>query len=235
VVSDRAAAYLRSRRVDGAKILVARHWFDDSAFKAERSRNVRAEFALDGRFVAMFAGNLGLVQGLETLVDAAARLRDRADIVFAVVGDGSDRARLEARVRELQLTNVRFLGHQPASAMPDFYSAADALIVHLKRSEIADVSIPTKILAYLAAGRPIVCASGGAGADLMAEAGAGPIVEPGDAGGLAAAVASLSVLSGKEREQLGARGRRYFDEHFERARVIDFYERALADLAGRAD
>jgi glycosyltransferase involved in cell wall biosynthesis len=231
VVSERAAQHLRRRGVEPRKISVAPHWFDDEAFRAPARRDVRTELGLRGRFIVMFAGNLGMVQGLDTVVEAAALLGGAPEIVFVLVGDGADRPRLERMVRERNLTNVIFTGQHPSSAMPDFYRAADALLVHLKASEIAEHAIPTKVIAYLAAGRPIVCATGGAAGDLVAEANAGPVAGAGDARALADAVTSLAAQPPAVRESLGSNGRRYFEDHFERRRVIDVYESVLAELA----
>lgn len=234
VVSRAAADYLRGRGVDGGKIVVAPHWFDATPFDGGLTRDVRAEFGWGARFVVMFAGNLGMVQGLETLVEAAALLRDRQDIAFVLVGDGSDRARLEGLIAERQLRNITFAGQHPAGEMPAFFHAADALIVHLRPSDVADHAIPTKILAYMAAARPIVCGTGGAAADLLEAAGAGVTTPPGDAAAMADAVARLAAATPAERARLGANGRTYLRAHFERGAVIDQYERLLVDLgAGR--
>jgi colanic acid biosynthesis glycosyl transferase WcaI len=180
----------------------------------------------------MFAGNLGMVQGLETVVEAAALMRTRADVLFVLVGDGSDRGRLEALAAELGADNVRFAGRHPQEDMPAFMRAADTLIVHLRPSGIADHAVPTKILSYLAAGRPIVCATGGAAAELVRTAGAGVTVPPGDAEALAGAVAALAAQTPDARRQLGGNGRAYLDAHFDKAQVIDGYERILRNLAG---
>lgn len=231
VVSGATARYLEERGVDPAKIRIARHWVDEAIFDTGRStRNIRAELDLGHRFVAMFAGNLGLVQGLDTLLDAAALLRDEP-MTFVFVGDGSDRARLEARARGLGLSNVRFAGRHPATAMPDFFRAADALLVHLRPSTIAAYAVPTKMLAYLAAGRPIVCAVPGAAAELAHAAGAGPVIPPGDPQALAHALRQLAAMSTAERDTLGARGRAYLREHFNRSRVIGEYEAILRETA----
>jgi glycosyltransferase involved in cell wall biosynthesis len=233
VVSDAAARHLHQRGVDPAKIAVAPHWVDTGSFERPSSRDVRAEFRWDSRFIVMFAGNLGMVQGLETVIDAAALLRDRRDVLFVLVGDGSDRARLESMVAERQLTNVQFAGRHPADAMPDFFRAADALLVHLRPSPIADHAVPTKILSYLAAARPIVCATGGAAADLVRAANAGPIAPPGDAAALAAAIVDVASMPIDARQTLGDNGRAYLHAHFDKQTVIDGYERALAEV-GRA-
>lgn len=230
VVSEAAAHYLASRGVDPAKITVAHHWLDTAPFDAPVGRDVRAESGWDHRFVVMFAGNLGMVQGLETLVEAAALLRERSDVLFVLVGDGSDRSRLEALVAQHGLRNVRFAGRHPAQEMPAFMAAADALVVHLRPSGIADHAIPTKILAYLAAGKPIVCATGGAAEDVVRAADAGPTSTPGDAAALARSVVALADASPAERQRLGRNGRQYLDEHFNRDRIIGEYEQVLAEV-----
>ena len=231
VVSEAAKAEIARRGVDAAKISVAPHWIDTTPFSRETFRDIRAEFGWRGRFVVMFAGNLGMVQGLETVIDAAARLKERSDVLFVLVGDGSDRARLESMVSDQRLTNVAFAGRHPADQMPDFFHAADALVVHLRPSEIADHAVPTKILAYLASGRPVICATAGASADLVRAAGAGLVCPPGDPNALAAAVTQLASMSESERAALGDRGRSYLQAHFEQQTVIDGYERLLDALA----
>lgn len=230
VVSDGAARHLEARGVPARKIGVAPHWIESGAFEAGGARDVRHELGVADRFVVMFAGNLGSVQGLETIIEAAVLVTDPR-VAFVIVGDGSDRPRLEALARQRNAGNVRFVGRHPASDMPDFLRAADALIVHLRPSEIADHAIPTKVLAYFAAARPILCATGPAAADLVTAAGAGVVVPPGDPARLASAVDALASTPAAERTRMGAAGRRHLREHFDKARVIDRYEQELLALA----
>jgi glycosyltransferase involved in cell wall biosynthesis len=232
VVSQAQAAYLRERGVDPQKITVANHWVETSAFQQESGRDVRAELGWDGKFVVMFAGNLGMVQGLETVIEAAALLRHRPELLFVLVGDGSDRARLEALAERQGASNVRFVGRHPQVEMPAFMRAADALLVHLRPSGIANYAIPTKILSYLAASRPVVCATGGAASELVRAAGAGITTEPGSAAGLAGAISQIASLSPDARAKLGRNGRAYLDANFEKQTVIDGYERVLRGIAG---
>jgi glycosyltransferase involved in cell wall biosynthesis len=226
VVSRSAASYLASRGVDSGKIVIARHWVDTTPFETPPLRDVRAEFGWRQKFVVMFAGNLGMVQGLETVVDAAALLT-RDDLQFVLVGDGADRERLAQLCAQQKLTNVVFAGPHPSAEMPAFFAAADALLVHLRPSEIANHAIPTKILAYLASGRPIICATGGAAAELVNDADAGLTLPPGDAVALAAAVERLAAMAPGERQRLGENGRRYLHARFAKAEVIDSYEQIL--------
>lgn len=231
VVSRAAAGALEERGVEPAKITVASHWIETAPFDRPATRDIRRDFGLDDKFVVMFAGNLGMVQGLETVVAAAARLRDRPEIMVTLVGDGADRPRLERLIAEARLDNVRFLGSHPSDDMPTFMRAADALLVHLRPSPIADHAIPTKILSYLAAGRPILCATGGAAAELVADSGAGDVVPPGDPVALADAIARLEARDASARARMGDRGREYLRAHFEKTIVMDTYETALRDLA----
>jgi colanic acid biosynthesis glycosyl transferase WcaI len=231
VVSDAAARHLAARRVPRDKMTVAKHWVNGTTFEVPFERDVRTEFGLQGRFLVMFAGNLGLVQGLETVVAAAECLASCPEIVFVLVGDGSDRARLESLVAERRLDNLIFAGRHPAIEMPAFLTAADALIVHLRPSEIADHAVPTKILSYFAAARPIVCATSGAAAELVAEAEAGVTVPPGNPQQMAAAVLTLAGLSMEERSRLGRNGQKYLREHLAMDVVLNDYEHVLTETA----
>lgn len=234
VVSRAAAEHLRDRGVDPEKVSVALHWVDTAGFQDPSSRHVRAEFGWGNRFVLMFAGNLGMVQGLDTIIEAAALVPPTIDAHFVFVGDGADRVRLEQLVAGRGLTNVQFVGRHPASEMPAFLRAADALLVHLRPSAIAGYAIPTKILSYFAAARPILCAAGGPSAELVRDANAGLVAQPGDAAGLAAAVSRLAATSSEARAQLGKNGRQYLVTNLEKGHVIDFYEQALLELAHTA-
>jgi glycosyltransferase involved in cell wall biosynthesis len=235
VVSRAAAEHLRERGVDPAKISVAQHWVDTSLFNLGSARDVRSEFEWNDRFIVMFAGNLGLVQGLETVIDAAALVPADVKAEFVFVGDGADRARLQRLATEKRVTNVRFVGHHPASEMPAFMRAADALLVHLRPSGIADYAVPTKILSYMAAARPIICGTGGAAVELVQAANAGLAVEPGDAPGLATAVERLAGMTADDRKQMGESGHRYLTAHLDKQRVIDFYEQTLFEIAGNVE
>ncbi len=235
VVSRQAAAELERRGVDPAKVRVAPHIPDSAVTAAPTGRDLRSELHLDDRFVVMFAGNLGLVQGLETVIDAATVCRDDPRILFALVGDGADRSRLEALVQSRGLPNVLFPGRYPATAMPDVLAAADVVLLQVRDSLIADHAIPTKLLAYLANGKPIIAAMRGACAEMVRDSGGGIVVEPGSGEALAGAVRTLAALPSEERRRLGDRGRTYFEREFQTARLMDVYEDVLVDArdAGR--
>jgi len=141
-VTEGARRNLISKGVPPAKVAAMPHWFDEPAMRpdaAEARDRVRREFDWDGKFVALFAGNLGLVQGLETVVRAAEWIPPESGIRIALVGDGADKPRLLGLVDALGLLGrVQFIDRQPMERMPELFAAADGLLVHLKHSDLSD-------------------------------------------------------------------------------------------------
>lgn len=235
VVTEGARENLLAKGVPPEKVSVGRHWIDDRlivpAGEAAR-RTARAAHGWDDRFVLLFAGNLGLVQGLDTIVDTAAALPPASNALLALVGDGTDRQRLQQQVARRGLGHrVQFLDRRPMDAMPALFAGADALLVHLRRSELSRLVIPTKTLAYLAAGRPIVMAMEGAAADLVAEAEAGLVLPSEDAPRLVEAIERLRTLPEDERCAMGERARAYLSSRFAHDVVIPQYEAVLRRVA----
>ncbi|MHB0877599.1 MAG: glycosyltransferase family 4 protein [Anaerolineae bacterium] len=238
VVTEGARANLIEKGVPADKVSVMAHWVDEALFTAEHGDGrdaIRESLGWQAHFVIVFAGNIGLVQGLDTVVDAASRLTPGTPVLVSIVGDGADRERLQRRVHELGLERrVRFIDRQPLDRMPALFAAADALLVHLRKAKLSHYVIPTKTLAYLAACRPVLMAMDGAAADMVAEAGAGVIVEPENADALARAMEALASMAPVEREAMGRSGREYLVSRLSKERVIPSYERVLARFARRS-
>lgn len=165
-------------------------------------------------FNVVFAGNLGTVQSLETILDAADLLRDQPDIRFVVVGSGSRAGWLAAEVVRRRLLNVQLPGRFERDAMPGILAQADALLVTLNRGGILGQTIPSKVQSYFAAGRPVLAALDGEGASLVREAGAGLASPAEDSAALARNVLALRDLPVAERQRMGSAGRAYFNLHF---------------------
>ena len=232
VVTEGARQNLIGKGVPADHLTVMPHWvderlFDDSA--AERREDVRRQLGWQDRFVVMFAGNVGMVQGLDTAIRAATLIDPNSNALIVIVGDGSDRGRLVALAHEAGVENrVKFIEHQPMQRMPELMAAADALLVHLRRSELARYSIPTKTLAYLAAGRPIIMATEGAAAELICRARAGVAIAPENPELLARTIEDLRNLPEHVRAQFGAHGREYLHENLTKERAIAQYEELLS-------
>jgi glycosyltransferase involved in cell wall biosynthesis len=176
---------------------------------------------LDRGFPILFAGNLGKAQALDVVLEAATLLRDLPDICFVMVGDGSRHnwAKQEAETRGLD--NLVFPGRFPVEAMPALMGKAAALLVTLADTEIFRLTIPSKVQAYMAAGRPVVACLNGAGAELVREAGAGVVVPAEDGVALARAIRALHAEPAPARAAMGARGRRYYEEHFSQEKLVN--------------
>ncbi len=192
----------------------------------------RAE--LPSGFRVMFAGNLGAAQDLSTLIAAAEHLKDHSDVQWIIIGDGRMRDWLHTQVRDKGLEHcVHLLGTRAATAMPRYFALADVLLVTLKKQPIFALTVPSKLQSYLACGRPIIAALEGEGARLVREAGVGLTAPPEDAQALASAVIEMKDASPACREQMGARGREFFEKHFDRTRLIERLEGWMMDSAGR--
>lgn len=170
--------------------------------------------ALRESFSVVFAGNLGTAQSLETIVEAARLLLPYPHIRIVLVGSGSLDYWLEQQKQIHGLTNLLLAGRFEAVDMPAIFAAAEALLVSLGSDPIFGMTIPSKIQAYLAAGRPILAALNGEGARIIHEARAGLCSEAGNALALAENVLKMVAMSPRERCQLGLNGRRYFDGNF---------------------
>lgn len=237
VGTEAARENLVGKLVPCEKLTVLPNWIDETAFETNglnERESLRDEFGWNNSFVVLFAGNHGIIQGLETVIEAAKYLEnDSTKIVL--VGDGSDKPRLEKLARELQVTDkVQFIERQPMEKMPDFMSAADVLLVHLKKSEMQRYVIPSKTIAYLASGKPILMAMNGAAAELIDEAKAGIVIEPDDPRQLAKAIEILTETSGTEKADFGANGRSYLLQNLSKKQVVARYEKLLMKVVENA-
>ena len=183
-------------------------------------------------FCVVFAGNIGIAQSIETVVEAAELLRQHPALKFVLVGSGSRLEWVKERKASLGLDNLILAGRFPMEAMPQIFEHSSALLVSLRDEEIFSYTIPSKVQAYLAAGKPIIASLRGEGARVIEEAGAGKTCEPESANALVESILALMSLSPAEREQMGSAGQSYFNEHFDMDRQT---ERLVEILASRAD
>ncbi|WP_242392039.1 glycosyltransferase family 4 protein [Anaeromyxobacter oryzisoli] len=230
-------ARLEALGVPGWRFSYLPQWAED--FFGERAKGpALAAPRWASGFPIMFAGNLGRVQALETVVAAAEQVRDDPEIRWVFVGDGSQREWLETEVSRRGLQDRIFLlGRHPAEEMPAFFAKAGAMLVSLKRDDTMALTIPAKVQSYLAAGRPILGSIDGEGARVIEEAGAGLTAPAGDPAALAELARRMKSLPAAERAAMGERGRAYSARHFSRERCVDELERLLHDAlqVGAAD
>lgn len=232
--SEGNAAWLRRDGVEAAKLRVIPNWVDTETHRPETGgaqNRFRRELGLEGRFVVLFAGVMGYAQDMETIVEAAARLRDDPRVVFLLVGDGGERAGVERHLRELKLTNVRLLPFVAREDYPGLVAACDVGLVTLKKTMKTPV-VPSKLPTYMASARPVIVSvnpESGAGA-LVRAADCGLLVPPGDPEAMAAALRQLAGDSARAAA-LGANGRRYAAAHLSRSACVHQIERLLVDYS----
>lgn len=189
----------------------------------------------DGKFVLMFAGNIGESQDFDTLLSAASILREKKELAWVIVGSGRDEPRVRQKVEQLGLTDAFvFAGRHPADDMPSFFHHADAMIVSLDDNEVFDLTVPYKIQGYMACGKPILASLNGEGARKISESGAGLVAPASSPEKLAATITSMMELSESERQKMGRLGQEYFLREWSQSVVYGRLEKALKDVAGKA-
>lgn len=211
----------------GDKIVYAPNWAE--ALYIEPVCNVDKYCALmpDG-FKIMFAGNIGKAQDFDAIINAALLTKGNPYVKWVIVGDGRARAEAEMKVDELGLNEtVTFLGRYPAVEMPDFFVHADVLLVSLKRENIFAMTIPSKLQTYMAFGKPVVSMLDGIGNDVIQEADCGLTASAGDYKALAVNVVELSQTDKTVLEEMARNAKRYYQNHFAKANVVDVLTRHL--------
>lgn len=183
-------------------------------------------------FNVVFAGNLGTVQALGTVLDAAELLLPHAGVRIVLLGSGSRSEWLQQEVTRRGLSNVQLPGRYAPEAMPGILAQASALLVSLTRSPIMSQTVPSKVQAYLAAGKPIIASLDGEGARVIEESGAGVSCSAEDVAALAAAVLRLRALPADALQRMGEAGQIYYKQHFDPAvlatKLVQHFSQVLA-------
>ncbi len=226
---------LQSRRLPPERVAVIPDWIDECEFRPLPRNNAwRREMGLDrDTFVALFAGNMGLVSGAAVLVETAERLRDRAGILLLCVGDGPLKENMVRRAKLSGLSNIRFEPVQDRRRVPEMHAAADVCLLTM-RKDSSNSSVPSKLITYMAAGRPVLCAApaGNDVARIVAGAKAGMIVPPGEADALAAAILDLRA-NPRLRADMGANARSYFERELAFRRRYEQFIEILTEVVAR--
>jgi colanic acid biosynthesis glycosyl transferase WcaI len=214
------------------RTMIISWWADTAAIVPGPKQNAfSVANELVDKFVVMHSGNIGLSQSLESLVDAAARLRDLPDLVLVFQGDGVKKSDLEAQVQRLGLTNVRFLPFQPKPTLGLSFAAADVFLISLQQG-LAGYIVPSKLFGILAAGRPYVAAVEDACevAAITRSHECGLLAVPGDAASVAEAIRVLYRDSAR-RTRYGANAREAglsFDRKLQVRKYMDLFRRLIA-------
>ena len=211
-----------SRGVEQRRIEYFPNWYEPEYRIVQRSCRPAISRLLPSGFRVMFAGNIGVAQNFECILNAAEKLRNHVDIHWIVLGEGRKLQWVKEEVLRRDLTtNFHTLGRYEAAEMPDFFSQADAMLVTLRRDPMFAITVPGKIQSYMACAKPVIAALDGEGVMLIEEAEAGLTSPAEDSDALAANVLRMYGMPKEDREAMGRRGRQYCEMHFDRDILID--------------
>lgn len=234
-ISEGFKTKLVERGVPADKVAVLHNWAEEgrlrfSSASPEEAKRLRSELGLGERFTVMFAGNMGLAQALDPVLDAAKRL---PEVQFAMVGSGVERDRLVARAEAEGIANIVFVPRQPMERMGAILPLADALLIHLQDDPLFSITIPGKTQAYLSAGIPTIVAVRGDAAELVQASGGGVSAIPEDVGSIVDAIEAIRSMSSEERSEMGARGRSFYERELSMAAGVPVVDGLLRSLPRR--
>ncbi|MCL6419726.1 glycosyltransferase family 4 protein [Aestuariirhabdus haliotis] len=221
LVQSRAFIDPVSHYADRNKIIYYPNSIDATKENSENPIPDELARELEGHFCIVFAGNLGTAQSLDTVVQAADHLKNDPLLRIVLVGSGSQFDWLKRKKLDLRLDNLILAGRFSMDQMPQIFERSSALLVSLKNDEIFSYTIPSKVQAYLAAGRPIIAALEGEGARVVNDSGAGLTCEPENVTALVSTIRKMSELPQQKRNAMGLAGRAYFDENFDMATQVE--------------
>ncbi len=215
-------------RVPEEKISVVENGVDANLFSSlPPNLALQRDLGLEDKFVVSYIGTMGNAHGLETLLEAASLLRERApNVVFLLVGEGAEKAHLISTARARSLTNLRFVDQQPREAIPAYISASDACLVLLKGSPLFKTVLPTKMLEFMSCARPVILGVDGHAREILEQANAGVFIHPENPADLADAILRLAANPAL-CESMGSNGRQHVLQHFSRRQTAQTYLKIL--------
>lgn len=176
----------------------------------------------------VFAGNIGDMQSVETIVRTANELRDCSNIIFHIVGDGSKLDECKKLAQGFGLTNVVFYGRLPIHDMPKFYGMADAMLITLKNNKTLSYTLPGKVQSYMIARKPIIGSVNGETRHVIEQSGCGLCCAAEDYKGLADLI--LKFCNSDKKVQMAANAQKFYFENYSKERFMTLLEDTLINL-----
>ncbi len=200
-------------KVPESKIEVIYNWSADINIPTTDIQITRDRLNFKNKFIVLFAGNMGLLQGLESVLEAALLLKDEKAIEIVFIGGGVEVENLKEYKKKNKISNVRFLPRVKASEVGEILQASDVLLLHLIKDPLFEITIPSKIQAYLRIGKPILVGVEGDAADLVIKSKAGIACEPENPVDIANKIINLYKLTQNERNQMGNNGKIFYNDN----------------------
>ncbi|SMC42489.1 Glycosyltransferase involved in cell wall bisynthesis [Desulfocicer vacuolatum DSM 3385] len=223
---------LVKRGVPKNNVSVIYNWCDETNINTSSSIPSKLnKLKKENPFIVMFAGTMGVMQGLDTVLDAAENLlKIEPQIKFVLVGGGIECERMEESATRRNLENVVFLERQPPEKINALFQMADVLLVHLKDIPLFQITIPSKIQAYMAAGKPILLGVKGDSADIVRESEAGVMFTPESPESMLDGILELYNMTETERKRMGLKGSQYYRENLSMNAGVKKFEKIFHEL-----
>jgi len=183
---------------------------------------------INRNFDFVFAGNIGDMQSVETIIRAANELKNMSNITFHIIGDGSKFENCKKLVDQMQIDSIQFYGRRPVDEMPKYYAMADAMLVTLKKNNTLSLTLPGKVQSYMAAGKPIIGAIDGETRIIIEKANCGYTCEAENHEELAKIIKTFCINN--ESELLGKNAQNFYFENFSKEKFMTTLETALFDM-----
>ena len=232
VVTPAFKGYLTQHwHVPSEKISIVENGVETNLFSPHAvDPELRRCLGAEGKFLVSYVGTMGLAQGLATVVDSAETLQTTSpQVLFLMVGEGAEKERIRGLAKARGLKNMVFLDQQPREKIPALICASDVCLVLLKKGDVFQTVIPTKMLEFMSCARPLILGVAGQAQRILEQANAGIVIEPENSTELSRAI--LGFAAGADvREALGRNGRRHIIEHFSRQRTAAAYAQILEGL-----
>lgn len=180
------------------------------------------------KYNLVFAGNIGKMQSVETIINAANELKERLDIIFHIVGEGSRLTACKELVKSLKLNNVIFYGRHPIEEMPKFYELADAMLITLKSNKSLSYTLPGKIQSYMAAGKPIIGSSDGEIKRVIEQANCGFCCNAEDYREFAKKV--LEFCDSDKKKEMAMNSKKFYLKNYKKEIFMKSLEESLREL-----
>jgi colanic acid biosynthesis glycosyl transferase WcaI len=232
-VAEASRRHIEDLGVPASKLHTITNGIDEEFFVPKPKNGLRAEHGWSEKFVVLYIGTHGLSQGLDTILDTAALLSREPRYQFVFVGSGAERDNLRDGAYARELTNVVFLPSQQKALMPEYYAAADACLVPLKKRDVFRYNIPSKMFEIMASARPMILGATGQAQQLLEEAGAGIAVEPENPEAYRDAIVRLAEDSALA-ESYGRSGREHVVANYTRNSKADAFLECLEGTLGVA-
>lgn len=215
---------LIDRGVPKDKITVIHHWSRDPIYDGQVSDSVKKEYFPSDKINFLFAGNIGAAQSMISVVKAFAKSSDRVNLIL--LGSGVELENLKKYVNDEKVTNVKFHPRVDSSEVSKYLKSADVLLVHLKNEPLFEITIPSKILAYLKTGKPILIGIKGDAASFIEQSNAGIACIPDDINDIQDKIKLLAEMSKKELTDMGDRAEQFYKENL----AIDIATKRYLDV-----